>query len=157
LRDTDDFYCIKYPDFDEFRPTIVKYLEEHIDLAKFGCCDVLGHIGYMQKYMADQGKYFDMMEFSDLLSELFRTCVQNGIGIEVNTSSLHEKLGQFVPNKEVLKLYRQCGGEIITAGSDSHSVGHAGFAIKEAYELLRECGFKYVTIFKQHKPEFIKL
>ncbi|MGM9522495.1 MAG: histidinol-phosphatase HisJ family protein [Oscillospiraceae bacterium] len=157
LREGEDFCYYTYPPFNEFSPTIEEYLQEYIKLAKFGCCDVLGHIGYMQKYMADQNVYFDMMEFSDLLKELFSAAIQNGIGIEVNTSSLHEKLGEFVPKLEVLKLYRELGGEVITAGSDSHSVKHAGFAIKEAYELLREAGFKYVCIFRRHEPEFIKL
>lgn len=157
LRNSNDFYYIKYPPIDEFRPTIYEYLYEYAELAKSGLCDVLGHIGYMHKYMARQGVYFNMMDFSDQLKEVFHAAVENGVGIEVNTSSLRDTYGDFVPNLEVLKLYRECGGEIITTGSDAHTAEHAGCGIREAYDLLRHAGFKFISIFKAHKPEFIKI
>ena len=157
LRDYDDFYYIKYPPMEEFRPVVEKYLQEHISMVRSGLCDVIGHIGYMQKYMARQGLAFRMIEFSDLLEEIFKAAVEMGIGIEVNTSSLHDSFGDFVPNREVLQFYRQCGGEIITVGSDAHNTEHVGFAVEKAYALLKDIGFKYVAIYRAHKPEFIKI
>ena len=158
LRSARDFYYLNYPeDFENFRPAVEMYLDEYIEMSRSGMCDVLGHVGYMQKYMARQGKGFDLMLFEDRLRTLFKSCVENGVGIEVNTSALSDKLGNFMPQPSVVKLYRELGGEIITVGSDSHCAQDSGKGVKEGYELLRSLGFKYVCLYRAHKPEFVAL
>ncbi len=158
LRSARDFYYLNYPeDFDNFRPAVEKYIDEYINLTASGMCDVLGHIGYMQKYMARQGKGFDLMFFEDRLRELFRLCVERGVGIEVNTSALRDALSDFMPPAAVVKLYRECGGEIITVGSDAHQAQDYGQGVREGYELLLSLGFSYVCLFKNHKPEFVRI
>ncbi len=42
----------------------------------------------------------------------------------------------------LLKLYRECGGEIITIGSDAHKAEYIGFYQKEAHEMLETAGFQ---------------
>ena len=158
LRKARDFYFLSYPeDFDNFRPAAEQYIDEYIELARSGMCDVLGHIGYMQKYMARQGKGFDMMIFEERLRVLFKTCVEKGVGIEVNTAAIHDTLKNFLPQPSVVRLYRECGGEIITVGSDSNRRFDAGRDVDAGYGLLRECGFKYVCLYREHRPEFVKL
>ncbi len=158
LRHAKDFYYLNYPeDFDNFRPAVEQYLDEYIELAGSGLCDVLGHIGYMQKYMARQGKGFDMMLFEERLRILFKTCVEHGVGIEVNTAALSDTLGDFLPQPSVVKLYRDMGGEIVTVGSDAHRAEDAGSGIREGFELLRTCGFKYVCLYEEHVPKFVKI
>ena len=49
------------------------------------------------------------------------------------------------------------GGETVTVGSDAHTPQSAAKGIREGYEVLRHCGFEYVTVFRQRKPERIKL
>lgn len=158
LRSKRDFYFLTYPeDFEDFRPEVEEYLDENIALARSGLCDVIGHIGYMRRYMARQGKGFDLMLFEDRLRELFTTCVQRGVGIEVNCSGLSDALRDFIPGPEVLRLYRSLGGEIITCGTDAHDPDRVGAGIGEAYELLRSLGFKYVCLYKDHRPEFVRI
>lgn len=158
LRGKRDFYYLVYPDdFEKFRPEVEEYLDENIALAASGLCDVIGHLGYMRRYMARQNKGFDMMTFEDRLRELFKVCVDRGVGIELNASGLTDALHGFIPEPEVLKLYRELGGEIITCGTDAHETGKIGVGIREAYELLRSLGYKYVCLYKNHKPEFIRL
>lgn len=158
LRNARDFYFLSYPeDFENFRPAVELYINEYIELSRSGMCDVLGHLGYMQKYMARQGKGFDMMQFEDRLRVLFRSCVEHGVGIEVNTAALHEALGEFLPQTSVIRLYREMGGEIITVGSDSHRAADVGQGVREGHELLRSLGFGYVCLFKNHEPEFVRL
>ena len=48
-------------------------------------------------------------------------------------------------------MYRSLGGELVTIGSDAHKVSDIGAGIKRGEELLRECGFKYITLFKERK------
>ncbi len=157
LRGMEDFYFFPYSEVPDMAPYVERYIDENIELVKSGLCDVVGHIGYMLKYMARDGYSFDMMRFEDRLRELFRLAVERGIGIELNTSGLYAKYAEFIPNKPVLTLYRECGGEIITIGSDSHRVSRAGSGIKDGYALLKECGFKYAALYSEHKPEFYKI
>ncbi len=157
LRNCDDFYFSKFDSLDDCMKTIEEYLDEYIEVADVGCCDVLGHLGYPQKYMARQGFFIDIMQYEDKLRELFSRIIPKGIGIEVNSSALHDVLGDTIPGLEIVRLYHDCGGEIITAGSDAHIVKNANIGIADAYELIKEAGFKYITAFNKHKPEFIKI
>jgi len=49
------------------------------------------------------------------------------------------------------------GGEIITIGSDAHKPENICGYFNRAEEVLKECGFKYYTIFEKRVPEFKKL
>ena len=62
-----------------------------------------------------------------------------------------------LPDADILRLYRQMGGEVITLGSDAHETKDVGCVIRERQQLLRDCGFKYFTTFTGGKPEFRKL
>lgn len=57
----------------------------------------------------------------------------------------------------ILALYRECGGEILTVGSDAHVPSGVGKGIREALELMAHCGFRYVCTYDKHKPVFHKL
>ena len=52
---------------------------------------------------------------------------------------------------------RELGGDIITVGSDAHNVRAAGVGIREGFELLAGCGFRYVAVYRRHKPEFKRI
>ena len=82
--------------------------------------------------------------------------IDKGCGIEINCSGIRDGAEAF-PNLEVLKLYRSLGGEILTIGSDAHRPSDAGAFVSDGLELAREAGFKYITLFKDRKPEFIKI
>jgi len=157
IRETPDFYCIRYKDERECRDLIDKYVEEQFEIVKLGCFDVIGHLGYTKRYMKQYGFDIGLEGYEERLMELFGLLVQSGKGIEINTSGLRDSTGVTFPEMKVLKLYREAGGEIITVGSDSHRPEDVGANIEDAYELLKEAGFKYFTVFKKRKPEFIKL
>ena len=59
-----------------------------------------------------------------------------------------------MPSDDVLKLYKQCGGEIITLGSDAHYVKDIAFDFNESLKLLQSVGFKYIATFDKQKPTF---
>jgi len=153
-----DFYLIDtFGNLDACRRTAIDYIEENIRVAELDCFDALGHFGFYNRYMARHGMYVDVLDYEERVRHLFQILVENGKGIEVNTSGLRQELGESLPNLETLKLFRECGGEIVTTGSDAHRAKHVGLYMAEAQELLRAAGFRYTTIFRQRKPEFIKL
>ncbi len=117
--------------------------------------DVLGHINVIDRYGAYIPAYDDLM---DIIAEILKLIIADGKGIEINTSSFRYGMGDYTtPSHEILSLYHEIGGEIITVGSDAHSARHVGDGIPWAYEKLKSVGFRYVTAFSQRKPSFLKL
>jgi histidinol-phosphatase (PHP family) len=157
LRGLPDFYLMEYKSEEHCAELNRKYLEEYLELSRLGTFDVLGHVGYTSRYMFNAGFKTSLLPFMDMVEELFKIVIAAGKGIEVNTAGLRNPVGEFAPVPEILALYRRLGGEILTVGSDAHYPEHAGNGVREAYELIRQCGFKYISVFRQHKPEFVKL
>ena len=116
---------------------------------------VLGHIDLITRY-DDNGVYsFEKVEA--VISEILRTVIADGKGIEFNTSYHRYGLKDTTPSVDILKLYRKLGGEIITIGSDSHEPDHLGAYAGEAAQLLQSLGFRYVCTFDGMKPVYHQL
>lgn len=117
---------------------------------------VLGHVDLIKRY----GNYDTILDdslFNDYLESILKKVIENGKGIELNTSSFKYKLPDLTPSTNILKMYKHLGGEIITVGSDSHITSQIATEFPYVHDVLREIGFKYVCRFNKMKPEFIKL
>lgn len=119
--------------------------------------DVYGHVDYVTRYCSDKTKPYDVSLYIDIFDRIFKSLISKGKGIEINTSAWTCGLPYAHPRIELLKLYRSLGGEIVTVGSDAHNSNDIGQHFARATDLLTESGFKYYTVFKDRKPEFIKL
>ena len=64
---------------------------------------------------------------------------------------------ELTPSKEILKLYKELGGRILTIGSDSHAPDHLGTHIKEQLAVAKEIGFTEICTFEKMKPVFHKI
>lgn len=62
-----------------------------------------------------------------------------------------------MPSRDILKLYYELGGRIITIGSDSHKKENLGEHIEALKADLREIGFKQFCRFEKMKPIFHEL
>ena len=132
-----------------------RYFESILDNVKnFKGYNVYGHIDYILRYGPNKADNFNISDYIDLLEETFKTIVYDGKGIEINTGSLYRGLNFPHPHEEILKLYRACGGEIITVGSDAHKPEYVGYGFEVARDLLENNGFKYYCTFKKQKPVF---
>ncbi len=135
-----------------------RYVDRLITLASESDFDVVGHLTYPLRYAYERtGKIPDLSLYKERFCELFHILVQRGKGIEVNVSGLYQPMKETMPPLYLLKLYRECGGEIITVGSDAHELRYIGAYQNEARELIREAGFEYITVFTKRKPYFIPL
>lgn len=159
LRGLADFYALKYESVEHCRELLFRYLDELTEMAELDYIDVISHIGYTLRYMLRAGfsNRADEDIYNDRLQLLLKTIIENGHGIEINCSGFrHPGINETIPSMKILRLYRQLGGEIITVGSDAHSVDDSGRFISHGFEVLEELGYRYVTIFRGRKPEFIK-
>ena len=137
-----------------YAAVIEDYLDSVLDIARWGKFSVLGHLTLPLRYLKERiGLSMDFAPWRDRVEEIFRTIIPKGVGIECNTNRGNDPL----PGADILRLYRDMGGEIITLGSDAHETKDVGCVIRERQQLLRECGFKYFTTFTGGKPEFKKL
>ena len=134
------------------------YFQWGIDCVKqdFKFC-VLGHIDYIVRYGGFSDKYLDMSIHKDAISEILKILIGSGKGIEINTAGLRYNLGHVHPKVEILKLYKELGGEIITVGSDAHRKADLAKDFDIAKKLLKDCGFKHYTRFEKMKPIFEKI
>jgi histidinol-phosphatase (PHP family) len=155
-----------YPEYWDGKTTeegIRHYFESIIDNCRsFHSFHVYGHIDYIIRYIPGQAQAaqkisYHYSDYSDVLDEVLKTIISYGKGIEVNTAGLKYGLGFAHPKKEVLKRYKELGGEIITVGSDAHSPEHLAYDFDCVPELLKDIGFQYYTTFEQGKPVFEKL
>ena len=95
--------------------------------------------------------------FADEIDEILKKVIEMGKGIELNTGGFKYGLGFSNPHPDIIKRYRELGGEIITVGADAHKPEHIAYDFDKAEEILRECGFRYYTVFEGRKPIFRRL
>lgn len=119
--------------------------------------DVYGHLDYIVRYAPGKNKDFRFADYADILEDILKTIISTGKGIEINSGGFRQGLGEPNPCADILKLYRSLGGEIITTGSDAHEPGNIASDFNQVENVLINCGFRYYTIFKNRKPEFIKI
>lgn len=134
----------------------LEYFEEIIkNASNYQDYDVYGHLDYVIRYGPYEIKQYLYSDFQDVLDQLLNTIISNGKGIELNTSGYRYKLENPHPMIEVINRYRELGGEIITIGSDAHRPEQLCFNFDLAEAVLKKAGFKYYTVFKNRKPDFI--
>lgn len=110
---------------------------------------VLAHLDLIKRY--DKSLY-PFEKTYPFVYDILKQVITDGKGIEVNTSSFRYKIGDLTPSVDVLKLYKDLGGEIITIGSDSHDISQFGCKIAEIHKRLRELGFEHFYTFDKMKP-----
>lgn len=128
---------------------------ENIDA--FQGFDVYGHIDYVVRYGPNKNTNYCYRKYADVLDAILKKLIGLGKGIEVNTSGFKHGLGHPNPCEEVIKRYRELGGEILTLGADAHQPQQVAYGFEKLKGLLRDCGFSYYTVFKKRKAEFLSI
>ncbi len=127
------------------------YLRETLALSKKDGYNILGHLDYVARHAPrDVPMIFE--EHEGLIEEILNNIIENGKGIELNTSGFRHGIGRPYPSREILRLYRRLGGRIITLGSDAHTPGDVGDGFDKGVLLLRELGFESVHVFVRGRP-----
>lgn len=130
------------------------YEEVYNCLCTYQEYDILGHINIIDRYAPEIPL---SSTYDDLVDIILRRIIDDGKGLEFNTSSFRYQMGdRTIPTNKILQRYRDLGGEIITMGSDAHQPDQIAYAFPFAKEVLQATGFRYFTTFDQRKPDFIK-
>lgn len=119
--------------------------------------DVCGHIDYLIRYAPNQNKDLNLLDYMDIIDQILIAVIQKGKGIEINTAGFKYGLNHPHPHPDIVKRYKELGGEIVTIGSDGHTPETMAFDFQKVPEFLKSAGYEYYTIYKNRKPVQIKL
>lgn len=161
--DNMDPYYASYWENRSIKDGIYRYFESIIENCRaFHGFDVYGHIDYIIRYVPGQLKSpvktdYSYAEYADILDEVLKAIIASGKGLEVNSSGLKYGHAYPHPKPEILKRYKELGGELITIGSDAHKPEHICYSFSVIPDLLKGLGFKYYAVFIQGKPVYEKL
>lgn len=129
------------------------YYQEILDVMKeYKDYSVLGHLDAIKR--DDQEGILPFEKSKAIITEILTLAIQDGKGIEVNTSNERYGLKDLTPCRDILRLYHELGGEILTFGSDSHKEEHVGYHIEQIKEEVKALGFTKFTTFEKMKPIF---
>ena len=112
------------------------------------CYDSLAHVNYPVRYIRRDGIDLSLADWEDRVRAIFTEVARTDHALEVNTR--RGKDLDFWP--PLLRWFRECGGRLVTVGSDAHRPGDVAKGIPEALELLNAAGFRQVTTFAGRKP-----
>ncbi len=129
------------------------YYQELYDVAtSFAHWSVLAHVDLIKRY--DPAGIVNFPANRDLVAATLEHTITRGKGIELNTSSVRYGLTDSQPAREILELYRDLGGNVITLGSDSHRPEHLGAYIRHFQHYLASLGFEGFHTFDKMEPAF---
>ena len=135
----------------EYFESVLENINSDVDF------DVYGHIDYVVRYGPNKNAFYTYEKFKDIIDEILTQLISKGKGIEVNTGGFKYGLGHPNPTEDIIRRYRELGGEIITMGADAHVPEYVAYEFDNTAQIIKNCGFKYYTVFKNRKAEFIPL
>ncbi|NLV36436.1 MAG: histidinol-phosphatase HisJ family protein [Clostridiaceae bacterium] len=134
------------------------YLKEIYRMIKtFESFDMVGHFDYIIRYAPYEDRMLRYNDHRDILDAIMIELVKQGRGFELNTGTYRKNEPGVDYDFELLKRYRQLGGELICLGSDAHRQEHIGLRFEYFSQMVRDAGFKYSVHFEKRKPVFSPL
>jgi histidinol phosphate phosphatase hisJ family len=130
------------------------YEEIYRVMNRYSDYSILGHLDHIQRY---NETIYPFEKSREIIVKILKKVIEDNKGIEVNTSSFRYGLKELTPERDILKLYHELGGKIITIGSDAHKAENVGEHIPYIQEELRKIGFTDICTFDKMKPIFHKL
>lgn len=127
------------------------------NVKQFNHYDTAAHLDYVARYGPNQNRNYEYRTYQDYLDEILKTLIHRGKSLECNTGGLRKGIRQLNPGIEILRRYRELGGELLTLGSDAHYSEDLGYGFEETGALLKQLGYTYYATYMDRKPQFHRL
>lgn len=105
---------------------------------------VIGHFDLGKRYHTVNGR-IDIDANRAQLGRIFDAMATRGKGFDLNTSAVRAAAREPMPGPDILRLFREHGGEHVTIGSDTHTLETFGTNIDAAVETLHAAGWATVS------------
>ncbi len=128
------------------------YFRELVALAEGGTYDCLAHFDLVRRNSwAIFRQVLPLEPYWEWIEAALRAVIERGKGLEINTSALRRGMPTPLPAPEILRRYRELGGEIVTVGSDAHRVVDVGADVRAGMRYAAEAGFRYIARFRRRR------
>jgi len=115
-----------------------RYWEHMLLMARCGGFDCVAHFDFPKRY-------FKCLEYEpDMIDGIMRAMLENGLILEINTSSLRKGLEEPLPCEALLRRYAAHGGRYVTLASDAHKAEELYEGVPEAQALAERLGLEAV-------------
>ena len=88
---------------------------------------------------------------------LFNLLIENDIAFEINTSVASFAIIIWSSINMRLGLYLECGGKLLTLGSDAHFVNDYQRVFGDAVEYLDSLGIEHLTYYIGQRPHLVSI
>ena len=116
--------------------------------------DTVGHLDYITRYLPSGYAFYQYEKYAEIIDEILKIVLDRNIILEINTSGY--KNGGTMPNPcfEIIKHFRELGGENIIFGSDAHDISRVAADFERAAMLAEKAGFRGYLSVKDHMRQF---
>lgn len=127
------------------------YFNDLLEMAQKTDYDILSHLNVILRYVVHKyRRSIDISSYYPVIREILKTVIARDKTLELNTSGIID--GYFMPDNEILKMYKNLGGKRVSLGSDSHCPENISSGLSEGIKLLKETGFDSITVYKNRIP-----
>jgi len=155
--DIDPYYSEYWDGFDE-KNQIIKYFNLVLENIKsVDNYDSLGHLDYILRYSPSKNATLYYKEYEDIVEQILKHIINKEIALEINTSGFKSGLMQPNPSYDIIKLYKELGGRMVTIGSDAHSPEYIAYSYDKLFNLLSDIGINEYYIYENRIPYAISL
>lgn len=148
------------------REGIITYFNSILEnLSILDDLDSFGHIDYIVRYLPEVfslpvekkaailKEIYRPKDYEEYIRTILEILIKKDICLEINTQSVRRGFGITNPHPDILPIYREMNGKLITLGSDAHFAKDVGADIQNTLSTLKELGFKEYLYFENRKPQ----
>ena len=152
IRGGDDFWKLDYHNANV--PTLLHaYFDEIYEMVCWGRFDSLAHLTYPLRYIEGRDKVaVDLADYAEQIDRILERLIADGKSLELNTQGYRTEYGRPTPDMDILRRYKELGGQYVTIGSVAHYAVDIGANIEDGLRLLKQADFDFVTIYDQREP-----
>jgi len=130
-----NYYLVANKDVEKMYKT---YFNETIYSIKSRLFDVIGHFDIIRRFIGNGLSKLNGIDYYKGIRKTLEEIIENKTYLEINSKGLKEKYRDLMPSKEIIKMYFENGGNLISVGSDAHSKQNIGSGIKEILHFLEK-------------------
>lgn len=157
---TDSYSRIDFSDMTESKiyGFLSEYFSKIIEMIEKTNFDVLSHLTCPLRYINGKyGRNIDILRWKNEIFTIFEWIVKKGIALEVNASGVGDFYRKYMPDENLLHMYKEIGGELITIGSDAHTPQKIGNVFAQTKQMLGDIGFGAYYYYKERTPRAVAI
>ena len=117
--------------------------------------DSIGHFGYVTRTSPYPDR--DMFTgFESHIDAILKRMIEKGVILELNTN-IRAAPEPCLPQKEIVRRYKDLGGELVVFGSDAHNFATVCKSRDTVLALLKDCSFKYHCVFVGKERKMLRI